>query len=437
MAERKKTKLTNLPIQLDNNATTRPSDGVLKEFENWSKKFFNPASSSKYAKSSKNIIEKARNYIAAHCGVNGKYTVLFTSGASESNCTAIRSCVVAYAKHKNPHIVCSAIEHHSIISCIEALQLETKLEVSWIKPTIRGQIDPEKVAEEIKQNTCLVIVMFANNETGAINDIPTIGEVCRKHGVPLLSDMVQIFGKAKINLDEKNIDIATVSFHKFHGFVGSGLLIINNDVISGYKLHGIINGTQQNGLRGGTESVPLIASSLRALIEAFSLKDRKKKNTYLNDMRTAIIESLKQRWTFTKIENLYAGYIDNVAEKKPIFVVIGPEEKGEYLPNTLMLCFINPLEVPYIKKPSAEIPENVKFCNVKLKNDLDKMGFMCSIASACLTEISHASHVIQSMDPPACVNHGILRISMSDMTVKAEIKYFIPALIQAVEKQIK
>lgn len=431
-------------IYLDNNSTTFTCEPAKKIHCQWLS-CYNPSSDSKTSKSAKQLIDKSSHAILHHCGVSAAtHTVIFTSGATESNCFIIRACVKAYKKkltekgsRLKPHIISSAIEHYSIIDCLKDLVDSGEIEVSHIYPTIYGTILAEDVEKEIKPNTCLVTVMYANNEIPVINNITEISKVAHKHHVPLHSDCVQIFGKYKVNVNVDGIDALSASGHKFYAPKGIGLLIINNQLIEGYKLTAEINGSQQGGLRGGTENVPGIGSMMTAL--QYTFRDRQKKNKKLSTLRKHLLDKLALVYPFVSYEEYVypdekntntttdTESSDEKKSEKPApikFVSLGPPEDAQafILPNTVLLAICKDKGRP--------------FCNVELKHFLDSKNIVVSIGSACLTKHDKASHVLTAIGAPPVIKRGVIRISLGDNTTLQEINAFVNILKQGIQRQL-
>ena len=420
---------------LDNNGTTLISLQSKKTYIEWLS-CYNASTSSKIAKSAKELLIKAQDIILSHCGVStATHTALFTSGGSESNCLIIRSCVKAYKKKLSesgssllPHIILSATEHNASMECVKDLVECGEIEVNYIQPTIYGNILPEDIEAEIKPNTCLVSVMYANNEIPVINNIKEISNITHKHRVPLHTDAVQVFGKYKINIKTDNIDALSASAHKFYGPKGVGLLILNNDLINGYRLTAEINGSQQSGLRGGTENIPGIASLMSALKYAFI--KRADKNKHLYKLRKRFLDKSHKIFKFVDYTSYIYDKKDN-KNKEPYvrsdleLVSLGPPEdkKSFILPNTVLLAVCKNRGKP--------------FCNVQLKNDLDKKGFVVSIGSACNTKSTKSSHVMDSIGAPPVVKRGVIRISFGDNNTMKEVDNFVIALKHSILMQCK
>ena len=412
------------PIYLDNNGTTKICKPAEQTMIKWLGCMSNPSGSSKISTSSKQMIDTAKKNILAHCGGGSKYTVVFTSGSSESNCLILNSCVEAYRKNtkKKPHVITSSIEHKSIIKCCEKMIACDVASVTYISPNSHGVISPDLVKKAIRADTCLISIMSANNEIGSVNPIGEIGKVAHRENVPFHTDAVQTFGKYKINMPKNCIDAMSVSMHKLYGPMGIGFLIINNELVNGYKLDGQISGTQLSGLRGGTENVPAIAATNVAIKDAFV--ERTKKNRHLMDLKDQVIEALESKYS-------RCNYKDYFIKKKPppfSFVILGPDPSGciakhtalsECVPNTLLIAFVNPAET---------------FCNVNLKAELNKQNIIISIGSACNTGTDQASHVLNAIRAPMMVKKGVIRISFSDSNTCTEITTFCKILITAVNK---
>ena len=457
-------KLCSTVVYLDNNGTTLVCPTAKKVHSEWLS-CYNPSSDSKIAKPAKQVMEKASDAILAHCGVSSAtHTAVFTSGGTESNCFIIRSCCKAYKKklaekgsELRPHIVLSAIEHHSIMECVRDLVESGELDASYVQPTIYGNILPQDVEKEIRPTTCLISIMYANNEVPVINNIREIGLIAHNNHIPLHSDCVQIFGKYKIDIVNDNIDALSASGHKFYAPKGVGLLILSNDLIEGYGLTAEISGSQQHGLRGGTENVAGVASMLTALKWAFI--NRKKKNAKLLALRERLLEKLAKYYRFNKFENYVYGddFVtgskeknkksnvnvkvkvknsdtnnktndtnnkDNLHIKKDLEVLsLGPPEdkKGFILPNTVLLSVCKNKGKP--------------FCNIELKKFLDSKGVIVSIGSACHTDSKKSSHVLTAIGAPPVVKRGVIRISFGDFNTASDVDKFITIFKQGVDKQ--
>jgi cysteine desulfurase len=454
-------KKTASEIYLDNNSHTFICPKAQEAFIKWSK-YYNPSGDSKYARESREVIQRAVKFMHEQCGTTAEtHKIIFTSGASESNSTILRSMAYAMknveSKIMKPYIISSAIEHHNIIQTLEDLKKEGACEVALIKPNLYGQINPSDVEHEIttiKNNGGVVIlisIMFANNETGAINNIPKIGAIADKHLIPLHTDAVQVFGKFRLNLPTNHITAMSASFHKLYGPGGIGLLVIENSLIEEFKITSLISGTQQDGLRGGTENVPAIAASMEAT--KYTFQNRASKNEKLYAMKSRIIEKLKKHYPFGDILEYILDNANDEKEdpsktaeleeiklkddkvggktqpeyiRKPVeLVIIGPniEKKNSCLPNTILLA---------IAKNKGE-----PFCNVAFKHALEKRNVIVSIASACLTSNPKSSHVLTAMDLPPVIKKGVIRISLGDSNTNEDCDNFVKIFLEILDSMLK
>jgi cysteine desulfurase len=386
----------------------------------------------------KQLIEKSKDYIEKHCNLNPKkYTVLFTSGATESNCFVLRSAADSYKRIKKimPHFIISATEHSSILDCCLDMENCGQIELSLVQPNVYGCILPNMVEKAIKSNTALISIMYAQNEIGCINNVFEISKISHKHKIPFHSDSVQIFGKCQMDIKNLGLDAVSVSFHKFYGPKGVGLLILNNDFIEGYQLHAQIAGHQQGGLRGGTENPAGIAASIAAM--KWNFIQRKQKNKALLHMRNMILDELGKHFKWGNYLNYVISKNDkksqkneeNTKEKKKILdnvelILLGPprENKEFYLPNTILLS---------IAKNKGK-----NFCNIKFKKALDKQNVVLSIGSACLTDSDKASHVLDAIGAPPIIKRGTLRISLGDYNKPEEIKRFCKIFIETLKRKL-
>lgn len=426
-------------IYFDNNGTTLMCKDARDAFARWAA-CYNPSSDSRLSIPAKEMLEAARRAILSHCRVDEQlYTVLFTSGGTESNSTILHSTVLAYRKKSRevgskllPHIITSSIEHHSILETLHVLQEYGGIEVTQVAPTIHGNILPKAVEAAIKPNTCLISIMYANNEIGSINNISEIVRIAHRHRIPVHSDCVQIFGKYRVDLAENPIDAISVSSHKFYGPKGVGLLLLRNNFISGYKLPSIISGTQQGGLRGGTENMAGVAACVAALRHSFV--NRREKNVKLMALRNQLIDGLGSLYTIGSYGNYVGATSSDGASTSTTsagakaaleIVVLGPDRSMDkkYLPNTVLLSIAKNTGVP--------------FCNIKLKKFLDEHRCTVSVGSACMTASPTASHVLVGIGAPPVIKRGVLRVSFGDTNTSAEVSKFLTLLAKGVELQCK
>ncbi len=404
-------------IYLDNNGTTQICEQSKKAMIGWLSSRSNPSADSVLARRARQMVEDAKKYILRHCGVRN-YSVVFTSGASESNCLILKSVAESYFLQTNtiPHIITSATEHKSILQCCADLAEQRRAYITYISPNCYGMINPALVKRAIRPNTALISIMAANNEIGCINDIAAISKVAISAKVPFHTDAVQLFGKKKIPM--KNIAAMSMSFHKLYGPMGIGMLLISKNLIKGYKLTGQIAGSQQNGMRGGTENIPAIAGVVASIQCTFT--NRAKKNAYMCMLKKRLISGLEKKIP----RGDYLDYFKTIPSRNE-FVIIGPQHAGNCasmhaLPNTLLLSFAK---------------NDGKFCNTRLKKDLDKKRIVVSVGSACSTSDAKASHVLRAIRAPPVIKRGIIRISLSDSTTAREIDTAANAICLCVAHQ--
>jgi cysteine desulfurase len=399
-------------VYLDNNATTLMCDAAVEAFRDW-ERCYNPSSGSKLTEPIRKELDKCTQYVHKHIGTSPEdFYVLWTSGATESNCTFLRMVAESYkmVTQKKGHIISSSIEHHSILEQLARLHELDLVDVSLVSPNHQGIISPKEVEACIVENTCLIAIMHANNELGTINPIKEIGAIAHKHSKPFFSDCVQTFGKFKMKPSVYNLDALSASAHKFYGPKGVGLLIIKKELVIGYEMKGIMSGTQQYGLRGGTENVPGIIATTYALKEAF--KDRDAKNRRLVKLVEDALEIIERQWRMGE----YSNYVGNeqYSPREPEAVVLGPADMELRLPNTILIAFAKP-----------------DFCNVEFKRRLETMGIIVSISSACLTKSAKASHVLYALEAPTLIKRGVIRISFSDDLTAKDMSMAIRTIAKA------
>lgn len=413
-------------IYLDNNGTTVIDSKALAIYNKWSKNPINVSGVSKFGIDGAKFIDDSVNYIKKHIG-SKKYEVLYTSGATESNCTIIRSIVDSWWGEVKciPHIVTSSIEHSSILECLDALVNQDKLEITMVEPNQYGLIDERDIQDAFQDNSCLTICMFANNEIGTINPIAKIAAVSHKKKIPFHCDMTQTFGKYRVNIEKLGVDSLSMSFHKMYGPQGIGMLILSKHLVDGYNLSGLMNGKQQNGLRAGTQPVALIAASIVAMKHTFTGRTNKnKKMTSLRKSTIKILEKIFIPIQWSDIVDLdeketKAHLTSSIEEKKEIgFCVIGPPPNRTKLimPNTILCSFI---------------ALDRRLCNSKLRAYLEQKNITVGIGSTCNTQSKKASHVAAALEIIDVMKRGILRISFGDHNTKSDVEKLCKTLKMA------
>jgi cysteine desulfurase len=418
-------------IYLDNNATTIMPAVVKTAMIEWCNRG-NPSAGYASAKEARAMMNDLRLQLGRLCGFDAccpekrdggsvasllpRYNVIFTSGASEANATVLHGVVAAHRERRGhvPHIVMSAIEHKSLLDMAKSYESRGIAAVTFVKPTPSGHIRPEDVAAAILPHTCLVCVMHANNETGAINDVAGIATVAHQRGVAFHCDTVQTFGKGLCADIVPHVDSFCVSFHKLHGPPGVGALIIRQELLDGYKMPPLIFGTQCGGMRGGTENLPGIGAAAAAT--TLTMTSRTGKNTQLSRRKQMVMTGLAAQIRSMR----YTEYVRGGASTGTMIVFMSASSEY-YLCNTILLSVVN---------SSKEV------CNVRLKEALEAAGVVVSVGSACNTASSTASHVLYAMGADDAVRRGALRISLGDDTTDDQLATFVRVFIAIIKKQV-
>lgn len=375
-----------MQIYADNAATTKISDRALAQMiEYYKADYQNPSSLHTYGQAAADALSEARERIGKCLGCDPK-GIIFTSGGSEADNQAIISAAHLGAKKGKKHIISTAIEHHAVLHTLDALKKQG-YEITLLPVSKNGIVSVESVRDAIREDTALVTVMFANNEIGTIQPIAEIGAVCREKKVIFHTDAVQAAGHLHINADEMNIDMMSVSAHKFHGPKGVGLLYCRRGLFLEPLIHG---GAQEKGKRAGTENLPAIMGMATALEDSLA---------HLDDYTARL----------TTLRNKLIGEL----EKIPHSFLNGDREKR--LPNNVNMCF-----------------EGIEGESLLLM--LDMFGIAASSGSACTSGSLDPSHVLLAIGLPHEVAHGSLRLSFCAETTEEEIDYIIEKVPGVVER---
>ena len=372
-------------IYVDNAATTKTSctaiDAMLPYFD---KIYGNPSSLHSVGQAAADALRKAREEAAEVLGCEPS-EITFTSGGSEADNQALVSAAAIGARKGKKHIISTAFEHHAVLHTLKKLEKEG-FEVTLLDVHENGMVSARQVADAIREDTCLVTVMYANNEIGSIQPIAEIGAVCREKGVIFHTDAVQAVGHIHINVKEENIDMLSLSAHKFHGPKGVGLLYARR----GIRLTNIIEGgAQERGKRAGTENIPGIVGMVAALKEA---------NANI-DANAAKVSALRDR--------LIAGL-----GKIPHSALNG--DRTRRLPGNVSFCF-----------------EGIEGESLLLL--LDAKGICASSGSACTSGSLDPSHVLLAIGRPHEVAHGSLRLTLSEENTQEEVDYIIEETTKVVK----
>ncbi len=373
-----------MEIYLDHAATTRMSKTAIDAMLPYMDSVYgNPSSLHSVGQAAAEALENARKRIADCIGASPK-EITFTSGGSEADNQAIRSAAENGRKKGKKHIVSTAFEHHAVLYTLKRLEKEG-FAITLLDVHENGVVLPEQVENAIRADTCLVTVMYANNEIGTIQPIREIGEICRKKGVPFHTDAVQAAGHIPIDVQEQAIDLLSLSAHKFCGPKGIGVLYAKKGVLLSNLIEG---GAQERGKRAGTENIPAIMGMAAALEEACAHMDANvKKATALRD---ELIRGLSEI---------------------PHAILNGDAEKR--------LC------------------GNVNFCFEGIEGEallllLDSKGIYASSGSACTSGSLDPSHVLLAIGRTHDIAHGSLRLSLSAENTEEEIQYTIQAVKEVV-----
>lgn len=371
-------------IYADNAATTRMSDAAIKRMtELMTDTYGNPSSLYSIGQKAKEVLEEAREDVAEVIGANPR-EIYFTSGGSEADNFAIRSAAAIGAKNNKKHIISTAFEHHAVLHTLRALEKEG-FEVTLLDVHEDGLVRLNELEEAIREDTCLVTIMYANNEIGTIQPIREIGKICRDKGILFHTDAVQAIGHLPIDVEKDNIDMLSASGHKFRGPKGAGFLYAKK----GIRLTNLIEGgAQERGKRAGTENVPAISAMALALKDAVSNMEDNTKDIIRK--RDRLIEGLSM------IEH---SALNGDATKR--------------LPGNVNLCF-----------------EGIEGESLLLL--LDDKGIMASSGSACTSGSLDPSHVLLAIGRVHDVAHGSLRLSINEETTDEEVEYIIKSVEEVV-----
>ena len=374
-----------MQVYADNAATTRMSDRAVQAMlpllqEN----FGNPSSLHSVGQRAKEALENARDSIAADLGVSPK-EIYFTSGGSEADNQAIRSAAAIGRRKGKTKIISSAFEHHAVLHTLAALEKEG-FTVELLPVHENGIVRPAELEAALDENTCLATIMAANNEIGTLQPVAEIGKICRAHGVLFHTDAVQAVGHIRLHITQSDIDLLSLSAHKFHGPKGAGVLYARRGVALTNVIEG---GAQERGKRAGTENVPGIAGMAAALEEACAhMEENRVKVTALRDK-----------------------LIDGISK----------------IPH----CALNGAREP-------RLPGNVNFCFEGIEGEsllllLDMKGVCASSGSACTSGSLDPSHVLLAIGRPHEVAHGSLRLTLSEENTQEEVDYIIEETTKVVK----
>lgn len=369
-----------MTVYADNAATTQMSENVLKAMMPLLTDIYgNPSSLHSIGQVAKEYLENARETVADCIGADPK-EIYFTSGGSEADNQAIRSAAYIGARKGKKHIISSKFEHHAVLHTLDALKKEG-FTVTLLDVYSNGVVKPEDVENAITDETCLVTIMTANNEIGTIQPIAEIGKICKEKGVLFHTDAVQAVGHIPVNVKDMNVDMLSVSAHKFHGPKGVGFLYARKGILLTNIIYG---GAQERSKRAGTENMASIVGMATAIKEATDhLEENAAKVTA---MRNRLIDGLK---------GIERSRINGDLE--------------HHLPGTLNMCF-----------------EGIEGESLLLL--LDAKGICASSGSACTSGSLDPSHVLLSIGVPVEIAHGSLRLSISEYDTMEQMDHIVESV---------
>ena len=375
-----------MKVYADNAATTYLSktarDKLIECLDHYNG---NPNSLHSDGQRTQEVLDEARAIVAGCINAKNPNEIYFTSGGSEADNQALLSAARGLSRKGKKHLITLNIEHHAILHTMAKLEKEG-FEVTYLKPQANGIVDVKDVEDAIREDTALVSIMFANNEMGAVQPIPEIGALCRSKGVLFHTDAVQAAAHLPIDVQAMNIDMLSMSGHKFHGPKGVGILYARN----GIRLVNVIEGgAQERGKRAGTVNVPGIAAMAAALKEGCDNMDANM--SHVRKLRDKLIDGLK--------------------------------------------------DIPYSQlngDPVNRLPGNVNWSFEGVESEslllhLDLYGIECSSGSACTSESLEPSHVLTGMGVPVEAAHGSLRFSLDSDNTEEQVDYIIEKVHSVVE----
>ena len=375
-----------MQVYADNAATTRMSDKAVAAMTPYFQQFYgNPSSLHTVGQQAAEALADARRRVAECLGCSFK-EITFTSGGSEADNQAIVSAARIGERKGKKHIISTAFEHHAVLHTLKKLEKEG-FEVTLLDVGPTGTITPQQVAEAIREDTCLVTIMYANNEIGTVQPIKEIGALCRKHKIWFHTDAVQAFGHVPINVEEQNIDMLSVSGHKIHAQKGVGLLYVKRGVVLPNLIDG---GAQERGKRAGTENIAGIVGLAKAMeIASQNIEERGERTKVLRDK-----------------------LIDNILKIDRTRLNGDREQR---LPGNVNISI-----------------EGIEGESLLLS--LDMYGICASSGSACTSGSLDPSHVLLAIGLCHEVAHGSLRISLSDENTMEDVDRILEVLPGIVER---
>ena len=373
-----------MQIYADNAATTKMSEAAIQAMNDCVRNWWgNPSSLYGIGQRAKEKLEEAREQVAAVINAEPR-EIIFTSGGSESDNQALLTAAINGKKAGKTHIISSVFEHHAILHTLKKLE-KNGFEITLLPVHENGIVRLDELEAAIRDDTCLVTIMTANNEIGTIQPIAEIGALCRKRGVIFHTDAVQAAGHLPLDVKAMDIDMLSASAHKFHGPKGTGFLYVRKGIILQNLIEG---GAQERGKRAGTENLPGILAMTAALKEAAA--NMEKNSAHMSEIRDYLIKGLSE---------IPHSALNGDAQKR--------------LPGNVNFSF-----------------EGIEGEGILLL--LDQMGISASSGSACTSGALDPSHVLLSIGRIHDVAHGSLRLSIGEDITKEEAEYIIASVKKVV-----
>lgn len=373
-----------MQIYADNAATTKMSEAAMEAMTDGMRNWFgNPSSLYTIGQKAKEKLEEAREEIAAVINASPR-EIIFTSGGSEADNQALLTAAINGKKQGKTHIISSAFEHHAILHTLKKLK-KNGFEITLLPVHENGIIRLDELEQAIREDTCLVTIMTANNEIGTIQPVAEIGEICRRHGVLFHTDAVQAVGHLPIDVQAQHIDMLSASAHKFHGPKGVGFLYARKGIILQNLIEG---GAQERGKRAGTENLPGILAMAAALKEAAAHMEQN--NAHMTEIRDYLINGLSE------------------------------------IPHSALNG-----------DAAHRLAGNVNFSFEGIEGEgilllLDQKGISASSGSACTSGALDPSHVLLAIGRIHDVAHGSLRLSIGEDITREEADYVIASVKEVV-----
>ena len=373
-------------IYMDNGATTKMSSGAIQTMLPYMDKLYgNPSSLHEAGQQAAEALQAARQSMAEHLGADPG-EIYFTSGGTEADNQALLTGAAIGRRQGKMHIISTAFEHHGVLHTLDALK-QQGFKITLLPVGAAGVVDPAAVQAAITDETCLVSVMYVNNEIGTVQPIDQIADICRSRGVLFHTDAVQAVGHLPIDVHRQQIDMLSLSAHKFHGPKGVGALYVRRGIPVANLMHG---GAQERGRRPGTENIPAIVGMAAALGEACANMEQSAR--YLTPLRDRLIAGLSA---------IPHSALNGDATRRA--------------PGNVNMCF-----------------EGIEGESLLLM--LSDMGISASSGSACTSGSLEPSHVLLAIGRPHQIAHGSLRLTLSDENTPEDVEYTIQAVTEVVQK---